>query len=392
MQQRLTKRVVDDATPSDKDSFVWDTGLKGFGLKVTPAGRKSFIYQYRTGGRGTPTKRVTIGTYGALTTDQARTQAQRLAGAVADDRDPSAEGRQRKADLAHQSRNTFSGLIDAFIEQYAKRHQRQWQETERLLRHDAQPVWGKKPAALITRQDVDALLQSVASRAPISANRLGAALRKLFKWAVGNGRLEASPMAGMSLPSPERSRDRVLSDDELARLISAAESLGYPFGPFFMLLLLTAQRRDEVAGMRWSEIEENQWIIPAARSKNGRAHIVHLNEPALDILTRIPRQGDSNLIFTTTGTTPISGLSKAKDRLDELSAVRGWRFHDVRRTVTTGLANLGHPPHVCDKILNHTTGAISGVAAVYQKAEFLSERQTALDDWGRRIASLMPSA
>ena len=134
MQHRLTKRVVDDTNPAGTDQFVWDTELKGFGLKITPAGKKTFIYQYRTGGRGTPTKRVTIGAYGPLTTDQARTQAVRLAGTVAEGRDPGQEHRQRKMDASDQARNTFAGLIDDFIHQYAQRHQRRWQETERLLR------------------------------------------------------------------------------------------------------------------------------------------------------------------------------------------------------------------------------------------------------------------
>jgi len=180
----------------------------------------------------------------------------------------------------------------------------------------------------------------------------------------------------------------VLDDSELARVLNAAKSMGYPFGPFVELLMLTAQPEDEIAGMRWSEIDGQKWTIPGHRSKNGKDHLVHLSAPALAVLAELPRDDQVDLVFTTTGTTPISGFSKAKEKIDRISGVRGWRFHDIRRTVTTGLANLGHSPHVADKILNHRSGAISGVAAVYQKAEFKVERENALTDWGNYILGL----
>ena len=389
MEERLTKRVVDAIAATNTDQFIWDTGTKGFGLKVTPARRKVFIFQYRTGGRGTPTKRVTIGTFGELTVDQARASARRHAGVVAEGRDPRAELRQQDDLQRLDAQNTFEALITAFIEQYAKGSQRSWRDTERLLRYDAVGAWGRRPAASLTRRDVNSLLESVKSRAPITANRLLAALRKMFKWAAATGRLDVSPVSGIPLPTAEKSRDRVLNDEELVGVLSAADVLDYPFGPFVKLLFLTAQRRREVAGLRWSEITGDVWTIPGARTKNGRAHIVHLSPPALAVLSSIPRHGDSNLVFTTNGRTPISGFSRAKTKLDAASGVEHWTFHDIRRTVTTGLANLGHPPHVADKILNHTTGAISGVAAIYQKAEFLGERKKALDDWGEHVTTLL---
>lgn len=385
MQQRLTKRTIDQIEAAKSAQFVWDTDLKGLGLKVTPTGKKVFIYQYRTGGRGSPTKRSTIGNYGDITPDQARTQALRLAGSVAEGRDPRTERRQQQIVATQQSENSFARLVAEFIEKHAKPHQRNWLETERLLNHDAVPRWKSRPAASITKREVDELLQLVAARAPITANRLLAALRKLFNWAAATGRLDASPVLGMPSPAREQSRDRVLDDSELAGILSAAKGMPYPFGPFYQLLIFTAQRREEVAGMRWCEIDSNQWTIPAERSKNRKAHVVHLSQPALAVLSKIAKRDERGLVFTTTDTTPISGFSKAKAELDRLSAVKEWRFHDIRRTVTTGLANLGHPPHVCDKILNHTTGAISGVAAVYQKAEFLDERKKALNDWGKHV-------
>ena len=388
MTRPLTKRSVDQTKPSEGDIFIWDSELKGFGLKVTPAGKKVFIYQYRTGGRGTPTKRATLGKYGDITPDQARVHARRYAGVVAEGRDPRLEEKQRQSVAAQESANTFARLVADFIDTYAKKHQRTWQETKRLLHYDPMAVWAKRPAASLTRREVVALVQTVADRAPITANRLRAALRKLFNWAVATGRVDASPVSGIPRPARERPRDRVLSKEELGRVFAAAGKIAYPFGPFFKLLVLTAQRVQEVAGIRWSEIQGNEWIIPAERAKNGKAHVVHLNAPALTILSTIPRHAGRDLVFTVTGVTPISGFSKAKARLDRLAGVTGWRDHDIRRTVVTGLANLGHPPHVCDKILNHVAGTISGVAAVYQRAEFSAERQAALDEWGQWVSGI----
>lgn len=388
MLQHLTKKSIDLIGKKPNTQFVWDTELKGFGLKVTPAGKKVFIYQYRTGGRGTSTQRFTIGTFGDITPDQARTKARQLAGVVAEGRDPRSETKQKQAAALQQAANSFAGLASEFIEQHAKKKQKNWHETERLLNYDAVPAWGKRPVEAITKREVDKLIHEVADRAPIVANRLLAALRKLFNWAVATGRLDASPVSGMPRPASEKTRDRVLDDQELFNIYSASQEIAYPFGPFFQLLIFTAQRLNEVSGMQWSEITDDQWTIPAHRSKNKKAHIVYLSPPALAVLKTIPKEEDRDLIFTTTGRTHISGFSKAKENLDKKSGVANWRYHDIRRTVTTGLANIGHPPHVCDKILNHSSGTISGVAAVYQKADFLEERKKALNDWGQHVLDL----
>lgn len=204
------------------------------------------------------------------------------------------------------------------------------------------------------------------------------------------------------------SRDRVLTDEELSAYWNASADLLYPFGPFFRLLALTLQRRNEVAGMKWSELAPDltSWVIPAERSKNGRAHIVHLSEPARQILASLPRQSNpktgaiSPYVFTTNGRTPISGFSKAKACLMELMAApegpqagkktspmpgTDWRPHDLRRTGVTVMARLGISHHVADRVLNHVQGAIKGVAAVYQRHEFLTERAVALDTWARHV-------
>ena len=216
------------------------------------------------------------------------------------------------------------------------------------------------------------------------ANRVLAAVRKFLNWCVSRGLLELSPCSGISAPAREIARHRVLTDDELAAVLKAARAIGYPFGCIVEFFALTAQRREEVGRMRWDQVDvkRRQWMIPGHVAKNGKPHVVHLSAPARAILGRAPKLA---LVFSVDGATAFQGYSKAKARLDALSGVTDWRLHDLRRTAVSGMARLGVPPHVADKVLNHATGTISGVAAVYQRHEFMSEREQALELWGSML-------
>jgi integrase len=189
----------------------------------------------------------------------------------------------------------------------------------------------------------------------------------------------------MSKPSSEKARDRVLADEELVAVIRAARKMGFPYGAMVEFLILTAQRRGEVAGLVWDEVdlETGNWHLPANRTKNGRSHIVHLSPEALALLNGIPHR--NGYVFGIGGIRPFSNFVKNKRKLDELSSVTDWVIHDVRRSAVTGMASLGVAPHVADRILNHQAGTISGVAAVYQRHEFLTERKVALVRWGRHV-------
>jgi integrase len=181
----------------------------------------------------------------------------------------------------------------------------------------------------------------------------------------------------------------VLDDEELARVILAARQIGGPYGGIVELLALTGQRREEVARLQWEELDLARliWTIPKSRTKNSKAHVVHLSEQSLAVLKRADRNGP--LVFSLLGAKPFQKFSRAKRVLDQLSGVTGWRLHDLRRTCVSGMARLGVAPHVADKILNHQSGTISGVAAVYQRHEFLAERRAALDLWGAHVAELL---
>ena len=293
-----------------------------------------------------------------------------------------------------------------------------------MLEGDDLKAWQKRPLGSISRRDVNDVIDSIATRAEVQANRTLAKLRALFNWAVDNVRIAASPLEGLKPPTKEQARDRALSDDEIRWFWTACEASGWPFGPLDQLLLLTAQRRDEVAGMEWSELDFKKatWSMPRQKAKNGRAHDVPLSAAALAILQSLPRVND-RFVFTTTGKTAVSGYSRAKRRLDkEMEKARRaflnlpqddeayrraletpaskplpveiphWIVHDLRRTAATGMARLNVPPHVVDKVLNHVSGKIRGVAAVYNRFEYIEERRAALETWGRYVDDLVAPA
>ena len=264
------------------------------------------------------------------------------------------------------------------------------------------PRWGERPLAEIAKGDVLALINDKAARrerarkgstegAAIQANRTLTRLRTFFGWAIANDLIEADPTAGVRKPAKEVARDRVLTDDEIRALWDGTERLGRPFGLVLRLMLLTAQREGEVAGMCWSELdlEGRTWTIPGARAKNGKPHIVHLSGLAIEVLDQVYRIVDQDLLFSGNGRTPVSGFSSAKTRVDAALGASDWVLHDLRRTATTGLARLGIEPHIADKVLNHTAGTVRGVAATYNRFEYLDERKAALDAWGRFLESLV---
>jgi integrase len=282
-----------------------------------------------------------------------------------------------------------------------------------LLVHDVLTRWADRPLASITKGDVLALINIKASRrerrrkgategAAVQANRLLTRMRTFFSWAMANNLIAADPTADVRKPAKEHARDRVLSDDEIRAFWQATEAAqrrdAVAFGPLFRLMLLTGQREGEVAGMRWGEInlDKREWVIPGARTKNGKEHAVYLSELALAVLP----ERTSDLVFSTTGKMPAVGFHRAKARLDAamLKALREanedaglppFVLHDLRRTATSCMARIGVEPHVCDRVLNHIGGTIRGVAATYNRFQYLDEKRLALGALGRFVGLLV---
>jgi integrase len=382
---------VDALPPAAADTFLWDVDLKGFGLKLTTRGAKTYLLQYRMGGRDTPTRRYTIGAHGSpWTPENARQRAQELLLLVHRGIDPAeAERAQRHANVEL----AFDRYADFFIERYAKREQsRSWKQAQQTLKIYAVPRLRSKSLPSIERREIAGLLEDVAANRGATARYLHATLRKLFRWAVSRGDLEHSPMAEMSAPAPAAVRDRVLNDDELVNVWEGTQGLGFPFGPIFRLLMATGQRREEVGGMTWDEVDlaGRTWTVPAVRAKNGRAHVVPLNALAAAELEQLAEINNDGFVFSTTGATAPSGWSKAKARLDSFSRTsRPWRTHDLRRTFATGLQRLGVRFEVTEAVLNHVSGARSGVAGVYQRHNWAAEKRDALNAWGQALDRLL---
>jgi integrase len=382
---RLTKSAIDALPTPASDVVYWDTGCPGFGVKVTPKGRKVFIVLYRTGGGGSKLRKYTIGPYGRVTLHQARVAAQKVFAAKLDGRDPASEKRAAKRRVVA---DRVEDLLETFIVQHLSQN-RSGGEISRLLRREVGKPWAGRSIHEITKRDVVELVSAIEQRgAPVAANKALKSIKTFLRWCVGRAVLDQSPADGVPLPAKEVARDRVLNDKELAQVILGARTIGGPYGAIVELLALTGQRREEVAGPQREELDlaHRVWTIPKQRTKNAEAHVVHLSDQSVAVLKRADQRGPL------LGTKPFQGFSRAKRLLDQFSGVAGWCLHDLRRTCVSGMARLGIPPHIADKIFNHNAGTISGVAAVYQRHEFLSERREALERWGTHVAHIVAEA
>ena len=383
---RLTKSAIDALPTPRSDVVYWDVGYPGFGVKVTPKGRKVFIVLYRTGDAGSTLRKYTIGPYGRVTLHQARVAAQKVFTAKLEGRDPAAEKRAARRRIVA---DRVEDLLETFILQRLSQN-RSGCEIARLLRREIGKTWAGRSIHEITKRDVVDLVTAIEQRGtPIAANKALKVTKTFLRWCVGRAVLDQSPAEGVPLPSREVARDRVLDDNELTQVILAARKIGGSYGGIVEFLALTGQRREEVARLKWDELDlgHRVWTLPKSRTKNAKAHVVHLSEQAMAVLKHAGQRGPC--VLSLLGTKPFQEFSRAKRRLDELSGVTGWRLHDLRRTCVSGMARLGIAPHIADKILNHQSGTISGVAAVYQRHEFLSERKEALERWGSYVAQVV---
>jgi integrase len=395
---RLTQVAVDKLkAPSSGRIIYFDRLLPGFGLRITDKGAKSWVATYRV------SRKPVMETFGTLAqiprVDDARQRARDSMLQARAGTNPVAKRREReqhekaKADAAEKQ--TVSHIVDQYLRKHVDANYRpsSAKETRRQFDKDVLPKWGKKDIATITRADVRRLIDDVRDRGASTANHLLAALKTFFAWAVEQEFIEADqkPTTGVK-GSKNVERDRVLSDDEIVAVWSGCDKMGWPYGPFFKLLLLTAQRRKEVGQMEWSEIDLDKgiWTIPGKRAKNGKPHIVHLSRFAVEIITSLPHINGNKYVFTTTGETPVNGWGSSKASLDKHVRVQErWTLHDLRRTSASGMAQLGIAPQVVDKVLNHTAGTIKGVARIYNRYEYGDERKGALEAWARYVESLL---
>ena len=373
---RLTDAFVRSLKPREKRYDVYDAQLAGFGIRVSPLGTKSWIVLSRNLQRKT---RVTLGRYPQMSLNSARQHALVTLNAMA-------QGEYKRT-------NSFELFSDALQEWYLRDQStnKSFTQVEKTIALHVEPYLKNFKIREIEKRDLLKIIDRVGKKAPTQANRVLSFVKRFFTWCVSRDLLDVSPANGIAKFKTEQGRDRVLSPIELERVYQACDQLEYPFGPLYKILLLTGQRLNEVAGMSWTEVDFDNavWTIPSERAKNKSSHLVHLSKPVLKELTAFYEFSSSELVFTTTSSTPVSGFSKSKRKLDHLSDVSNWRLHDLRRsfaTVTT--ETLGFEPPVVDRILNHVSGSVKGIAAVYQRGEYLKKRKEVLEGWANYLESL----
>jgi integrase len=409
----------------------FDATLPGFGLRVSgptprsPEGRRTWMLFYRFRGEQ---KRLSFEPpYPALSLADARKKAGDAL-ATLPGSDPAEE--KAKAKAPRKAPDTLQTVVEEFITRGMAKKGRAagyMTETRRSFTNHVLPRFGGRELAAITRRDIIEMLDEIAEKGttrttpggkrhadggPVAANRVLSAVRALFNWAIRRGLVDANPCALVEPPGEETSRERTLSPDELRDLWPAFAALGYPFGPYLQLLLVLGQRRSEVAGMRWADIdlEAKTWTLGGEDTKNGRGHVVPLSDLAVRILTALPRkaavQADgqtkhSAYVFTTSGSAPISGFSKAKQRVEEAvvearqerqeqADMPSWGLHDLRRTAATEMGRLGTSEFIIGLVLNHTRKGITG--SVYNRYQYLAEKRHALEAWASFVESLTQPA
>lgn len=388
MRKKLTTKTIDALPPAKAKRYeVRDTVLPGLHIRVSAKGGKVWYLSTRVEGR---MRRIKLGAYPVISLSDARQRAQGILRDIA-------LGTYAESIPGSPKAPTLGDIIPQFIDRHAKRHTKDWKGTQSVLLR-MKKLHGK-PIDQIKRADVvrelEAMIADIeeAGGKGTRANRGLAAIKKLYSWCIDQGIVEISPVVALKPLIKEVARDRWLTDDEIKSFWRGCEAEGYPFEQFGKLLLLTGQRLREISDMRWSELdlEKGTLTLKGSRTKNGTLHVLPLPPQAVAILSAIPRFLDSEYVFTTTGRTPISGYGRFKQRLEVFVGLdaEDWRFHDLRRTAATNMAIMGVQPHIIEAVLNHKTGIVSGVAAVYNRYAYVDEKREALERWGRHVEGLV---
>jgi len=380
-RKALTKTAVEAAKPGKFGAMVWDSRVPGFGCRVFP-GKRQYIYRYRTGDGKQRT--VSIGTHGALTVEQARQRALDIYEQARKGRDPVADEQAARVELQAQAaternRRTVADLLDGFMARHGKTL-RSAGEYGRVFEQNVKPAIGAVDIYALRRSQIAEMLDDIEdNHGAVMADRCLAYTRSAFNWyATRDDDFNSPIVRRMARTKPrERARTRTLLDDELRIVWPVLDGAG-TFGAFVRLLLLTAQRRDEVARMRRSEIHDRVWTIPAERYKTGRANAVPLSAAAWAIVEAQPA-GD--LVFATYGSLATSGTPKARFDAAVAGANGGtplprWTLHDLRRTAKTLMARAGVRPDISERVLGHVIGGVEGV---YDQHSYLDEKREALE-------------
>jgi integrase len=394
-KQTLNDRMIKALKPAKpkKRHETWDALVPGLGIRVTDTGAKSFVLATRYPGSSNPARR-SLGAYGELTLEQARTKARHWLDLIQRGIDPQVEVERARVAEQRKRAGTFASVAEDFIREKLST-ERRGRDAELHLRNEFIPRWEKRPVTEIEAGDVKAVVREVKERAPYMAHALLATVRRLFNWAIEQGDygLEHSPcdhLKAKSLIGEKHPRARTLTDDEIRAFVRACDQMGYPYGTIGKMLLLTGARHREVAAARWPEfdLKAKVWTVPPERFKSNAAHLVPLTDDSLALLGALPRfkRGD-HLFSTNFGETPTEISSKVKDRIDALmGSSKSWVVHDLRRTMRTHLAALRVPDHIAEMVLGHGK---KGLQRVYDQHRYEEEMREVLTLWAARLRSIV---
>jgi integrase len=399
--KRLTDQFVERLKPPAQGRIEYfDATFQALALRHSQHNHKSFSVFYRMPGTSR-LRRFTLGDYPRLKPARARQLATEVLDQVRAGIDPGLLRRQAKADAPPADVDSLDALVRDYLRQHIAPNcsAGTYRNAKRMLEVDILKPWRGRKLDSISKRNAIALIDRIAENRPVHANRVLARLRAMFNWAVGKDRIAISPIISIKAPTKEKSRDRWLDEKELVWFWHACERIGYPFGPLFQTLLLTGQRLAETASMEWAEVDLDAklWVIPREKAKSDRAHEVQLSEPVITLLRSLPRLGP--YVFTGKTGRGVTGFTYGKDKLDAAMAaisdaarIQPFILHDLRRSAASHMARLGIAPHVVDRVLNHSSGTIRGVTAVYNRFEYQNERRSALVAWAQYVGELIAPA
>ena len=369
---------------------AWETNGKGFGLRVSERGRKSFIYMYRFEGKS---RRMTLGVYPETSLADAHAKHAKARQLLEKGNDPGSIDQTQKEESRRAP--TIERLVEEYLEKWAKVRKRSWKEDLRILYKDVVPVWGKKKARDIKRRDVVLLLDEIHDRgAPIQANRTLATIRKMFNFALSRSILDTSPCVAITAPAKENRRDRVLSEEEICIFWEKLKSarLSKKIAQILKLQLITAQRKGEVTTAEWKDIDLNKgwWVIPAEKSKNGHSHRVPLTQLAIDTLSEIKQFAEySRWIFPShleDRHIKEPSIDRAIRNNQDHFGIDHFTPHDLRRTAATHMTSAGVPRLVVKKILNHVE---SDITSIYDRHSYVNDKSESMDIWEIQLKSIL---
>jgi integrase len=389
MSEKLTDIRIKNLAAESKQFELSDSQVLGLRIRVSFGGTKAFYFMYRIGEKK---RRIKLGTYPEISVKEAREKARYASKKVAEGKDPQAE---KQAQRLNYDQELFGGIVELHISMHvdANTKPRSASETKRILRKKFVPIWRRLHISQIDKKMVLEALDEILERdGPSAANHAFSAIRKFFNWCIERDYLRHSPCQGLKKPAKNQERERTLDDHELASVWKATSDIGYPFGHYVKLLILTGQRRSEVAGLRWSELDLDQSFWEQSTNKSDRLHLVPLSRQAKKVILSIPKVHKELLFPARGGSNPISGFSKWKKRFDQICGVSDWTLQDLRRTLATKMDKLKVPLVVSELTLNHSSKSLSGVARVYHRHDYWEEKCEAMQNFADKLDLIVSAA